>query len=151
NRLVTLGPSIPEELPHVPHFPNHVQVHVRDDNVILVAFADGQHLPARVAEIALAVELADAPRILKARPINGADEVLVRHGVRRLLELPQVLRQPGHGGRRVEYDLGPVQPEAPRPFREVPVVADVDADLADPRLEHRVTEVAGPEIKLLPE
>ena len=31
------------------------------------------------------------------------------------------------------------------------VVADVDADLADVRLEHRVSQVAGPEVVLLPE
>jgi hypothetical protein len=33
----------------------------------------------------------------------------------------------------------------------VPVVADVDADLADGGLEDRVPEVPGPEVELLPE
>jgi hypothetical protein len=33
----------------------------------------------------------------------------------------------------------------------VAVVADVDADLADGGVEHRVAEVAGPEVELLPE
>src|SRR5207244_1196371 len=48
-------------------------------------------------------------------------------------------------------DLGAVQAERPGAFREVTVVADVHADLADGRLEHGVTEVAGPEVELLPE
>src|SRR5688572_32270716 len=53
--------------------------------------------------------------------------------VRRLFELPQVLRQPGHRGRRIEDDLGAVQPEQASPFGEMAVVADVDADRSEER------------------
>ena len=62
------------------------------------------------------------------------DEVAVGDRVRRLLELPEVLRQPGDGRRGVEDDLGAVQAERARAFREVAVVADVDADLARRRV-----------------
>src|SRR5205085_1258120 len=83
---------------------------------------------------------ADAPRLLETGPVDGADEVLVGHRVRRLLQLPQVLRQARDGGRRVEDDLGPGQAEAAGALGEVAVVADVDADLADARVEDRVAE-----------
>jgi hypothetical protein len=44
-----------------------------------------------------------------------------------------------------------VQPEQAAALREVPVVADVDADRRVARLEHGITEVAGLEVELLPE
>ena len=117
-----------------------------------VRFVDlGDELAARVAEVALAVELADPPRLFPAGPVDRADEVLVRHGVGRLLELPQILAQAGDRRRRVEHDLRAVQAQAAGAIREVAVVANVNADLADLRVEHRVAQVAGPEIKLLPE
>ena len=117
----------------------------------LSRLAVDEHLAARVAEVRLPVELADGPRLLGADAVDGADEVAVRHRVRRLLELPQVLGEPGHGGRRVEHDLGAVQAEHARALGEVAVVADVDADARELRLERRVPEVARLEIELLPE
>ena len=110
-----------------------------------------EDLPARIAEVALPVELADVPRRLGPDAVDGADEVAVRDRVRRLLELPQVLRQPRDRRRRVEHDLRAVQPELARALGEVAVVADVDADLRVARLEDRIAEVAGLEVVLLPE
>src|SRR4026208_1633802 len=46
---------------------------------------------------------------------------------------------------------GAVEAEGPGALGEVAVVADVDADLADGRLEDRVAHVPGPEVELLPE
>ena len=69
----------------------------------------------------------------------------------RLFELPEILGQAGDGRGRVEDDLRAVQAERARTFREVPVVADVDADLRERRVEDRVAEIAGPEVELLPE
>ncbi len=68
-----------------------------------------------------------------------------------LLDAPQVLGQAAAGRARDQHDLGTVEAECPGTFREVPVVADVHADLADRRLEHRVAEVARAEVELLPE
>ena len=55
------------------------------------------------------------------------------------------------GGRRVEHDLGAVEPERTPPLGEVPVVTDVDAHLADGRVEDRISTVPGFEVELLPE
>ena len=63
-----------------------------DDDLVLVARRLGDDLPARVREVALAVELADLPRALGPDAVDRADEVAVRDRVRRLLELPEVLR-----------------------------------------------------------
>ena len=71
--------------------------------------------------------------------------------MRGLLELPEILGQAGDRRRRIEHDLRAVQPERARAFGEVPVVADVDADLRERRLEHGISEVARTEIELLPE
>jgi len=69
--------------------------------------------------------------------------------VRRLLQLPQVLRQAGHGGGGVEHDLRAVQTQRARALGKMPVVADVDADLGVGGVEHRIAQVAGPEVELL--
>ena len=111
----------------------------------------GEDLAARIAEIAGAVELADVPGRFGAHAIDGADEVAVGHGVRGLLELPEILAEAGDGGGGIEDDLGAVQAEGARAFGEVAVVADVDADLGEAEIEDGIAEVAGPEIELLPE
>ena len=66
-RLVRLGPAVAEELPGVAHFADLVEVEVGDDELVLVARRLGDDLAARVAEVALAVELADVPRLLRGR------------------------------------------------------------------------------------
>src|SRR5208283_124447 len=75
----------------------------------------------------------------------------VSHGVRRLLQLPEILGESGHGGGRIEYDLRPVQAQDAGALWEVAIVADVDADPGVARLEHRIAEVARREVELLPE
>src|SRR5215207_3997583 len=103
-----------------------------------------------VGEVGRAVEVVVA-EVLDAHPVDGADEVLVRHRGRRLLQSPEIVGQPAAGGRRVEDDLRTVEPQRPPALREVPVVADVDPDAADRGVEGRIAEVAGPEVELLPE
>src|SRR5207247_9463221 len=111
-----------------------------------------RHTPAaRIAKIALAVELADVPWLLVADPVDGADEVAVGHRVGGLLQLPQIFGEPRHGRRRVEDDLGPGQPERARALGEVAVITDVDTDRPHPRSKHRIAEIAGTEVELLPE
>src|SRR5436305_14796791 len=44
-----------------------------------------------------------------------------------------------------------MQTEHPSAFGKMPVVADVNTDLADRRVEHRIAHVPRPEVKLLPE
>src|ERR1051325_762121 len=51
--LICFGPAVAEELPGVSHFLDLIKIEIGDDQFILVARCDGEHLPARVAEIAL--------------------------------------------------------------------------------------------------
>ena len=140
NCSVRFGSAIAEELPDVADVADHVEVHVGDDDVILITlFRLCDELPARVDEVALAVELADAPRFFPTRPIDRADEVLVGNRVGRLFELPQVFAETSNGGRGVEYDFGAVEAEAASAIGEVAIVANVNADLANFRVEDWVT------------
>src|SRR6267142_2704732 len=70
---------------------------------------------------------------------------------RRLRELPEILRQPLHCGRRIEDDFRTVQAEQSSTLGEVPVVTDVHADRRVARLEDRIAEVARFEEELFPE
>ena len=78
-------------------------------------------------------------------------EVAVRHRVRRLLELPQVLREAGDRRRRVEDDLGAVQAEQRARPRGSGGRSRCTRRPSRTGLEHRVAEVAGLEEVLLPE
>src|SRR5436309_9106346 len=95
---IRLRPAVAVELPRVPHFADLVEVELGGDKGVFVALRGGEELAARIAEVALPVELADVPRRFEADAIDGADEVAVRDGVGRLLELPEVLGESGHGG-----------------------------------------------------
>ena len=149
--VIGVGSAVPVELPAVPHGLDEVHVEVPHDQLGLVVVGRLAHeLALGVDEVAGAVEVVVAQR-LDADPVDGADVVLVGHRRGRLLQLPQVGRQAAAGGRRVEHDLGAVEAEGPPTLGEVPVVADVDAHLADRGVEHGVAEVPGPEVELLPE
>src|SRR5215831_2180450 len=87
--LVGLGPAISVELPHIPHLTDLVEVELRGYELRLVARGLGDELTSRVTEVALPVKLADVPRRLVSDSVDRAHEIRVRHGVRRLLELPQ--------------------------------------------------------------
>ena len=110
-----------------------------------------QNLAARIAKIAGAVEVAVIPRRLHADAVVGADIDAVRNRRRRLLQGPEMVAEPPHGGRGIEDHLGAVHGELAPAFGEVPVVADIDADLAERGLEHRIADVAGLEVELLAE
>src|SRR5207247_8281356 len=91
----------------------------------------------------LAVEAADAPRLLGADTVDGADVAAVGHRRGRLLELPEILAEPGHGGGGIDDIFRAVQRQRPPAFGEVAVVADIDAELAVGGLEHRIAEITG--------
>src|SRR5207245_10729044 len=84
-RPVRLWSPVSVELPYVTHFQDLVEVEVGHHDLILVPRGLCDALAARIAEVALAVELADVPRLLMADPIDGPDEVAVGHGVGGLL------------------------------------------------------------------
>src|SRR6266496_3743361 len=148
---VRVRPAVPVERPPVAHLGDQVHVQVPDDQVRVVVVPDiADELPLRVDEVRGAVEVVVA-QVLGADPVDRPDVVLVGHRRGRLLQLPQVRRQAAAGRRRVEDDLRPAQPQRPPALREVPVVADVDADPADRGVERRVAQVARPEVELLQE
>ena len=119
--------------------------------LLVVRVADvTDELATRVDEVGLAVEVVVAER-LDADSVDRAHEVAVGQRVGDLLDAPQVLAQAARRGRRDEDELGAVQAQRPRALGEVAVVADVDADLADGGVEHRVAGVARAEVVLLPE
>ena len=109
---------------------------------------------ARVDDLAGAVEVDGEVAVLVvllADPVGLQHEVAVGDGRAGPSTSHSRLREPGLGGVRVEDHVGAVEAELAPSLREVPVVADVDADLADRGVEHRVALVAGTEVELLPE
>src|SRR5207244_6471746 len=95
----------------------------------------------RVAEVTGPVELCLVERFFHAYTIDGADPVTVRHGVGRLLQLPEIPRERLDSRGWIENQLRPLQAQLPRRFREMPVVADQQAHPADRGVPDRVAAV----------
>src|SRR5688572_3774216 len=150
-RAVGLRPAVAEELPGVADLADHVEIHVVDDELVLVAAGDLLDLAARVDEIALAVEFTDVPGRFLADAVDGADIDAVGDGGGRLLQLPEILAEASDGGGRIDDVVGAVERECAPAFGEMAVVADVDAELAIARLEHRELRRAGLEEEFFPE
>src|SRR5258708_8944717 len=148
---VGLGPPVAEELPGVAHLADLVQVEVSDQHLVLAVRGLGHDLPARAAEVRGAVELMLVQRRLDADPVARRDPEPVGHRVRGLLELPQVLGERLDGRGRVEDELGALESQLAGHLREMPVVADDQAEPAHRPLPYRVAEVARLEVELLPE
>src|SRR5882672_5414759 len=89
-RSIAFRPAVSEELPDISHFGDHVEVEVGDHQFVFVAAGLGDDLAAGIAEVTLAVELADVPGGFGAHAVQCADEVSVGDGVRGLFEFPQV-------------------------------------------------------------
>ena len=100
-------------------------------------------LATRIDEVALPVEIVVAEILLDSDAIDRANEIAVRQGVRHLLDTPQIFGKSARRGRRNQHDLGAVEAERAGALRKMPVVADVDADLAHGRLEDGIAEVPG--------
>ena len=150
-RTVLIGTAIEIEMPGVPNFLNDIEVEVAHDQLLIVGAAQfSDELPLRIAEVALAVKVVIA-MFLDADAIDGADIISIEDGVRSLLNAPKMLAQSARGRRRDEDHLGAVQAEGARAFREMPVMADINTDLADSGIEDGITEIARAEIEFLPE
>src|ERR1043166_2319156 len=91
NCPVSVRPAISEKLPRVANFADLVHIEIGNDELILVACADSEHLSTRITEIALAVEFADVPRRLGSDAVDRADKITVRNCMSRLLEFPKIL------------------------------------------------------------
>src|SRR5579871_98933 len=149
-RFIHFRPPVAEELPGVADLGDEVEGEVGGEYLVLVARRLREDAAARIAEIAGAVEFADVPGRLDADAVDGSDEVAIGDGVSGLFEPPKVLAEAGDRGGWIEHDFRAVQAERARPFGEMAVVTDVDPDLAEAEIEHRVAQVAGAEVILFP-
>src|SRR5260370_11031681 len=120
--------AVTVKLPGITDFLNFIEIQLRDEQFIFIAAGLLNDFPARVAEIALAVEFADLPRMLGADAVDGRNEISISNRVRWLLEFPKIFGEAGDSGRRVVDDFRAVEAEDSRAFRKVAVVADVHAD-----------------------
>src|ERR1700682_5567821 len=84
-RPVAIRTAVAEELPGIPHFGDHVEVEISYQHFVFAPAGLGDDLATRVAEVTLAVKLANIPGGFPADAIDGADEISVGNGVRRLL------------------------------------------------------------------
>ena len=87
-RAVGIGPAIAEKLPRVSHFANHVEIQIGNHQRVLIARRLGNKPPSRIAKITLPVKLTNVPGLFVPDAIDRADEVTVRHRMRRLLDPP---------------------------------------------------------------
>src|SRR4051812_730203 len=116
--VIRLRTAVAVELPGVADFADLVHVEVGDDESVLIARGHRQHLAAWIAEVALAVKLADVPWRFVADAVDGTDKVAVGDGVRGLLELPEIFGESGYGGRGIHHDLSAGETELARALGE---------------------------------
>src|SRR6266851_1099694 len=93
------------KLPDLSYFLDHVEIEIGDQHFIFIAAGLGEDLAARIAEVTLAVKLADIPRLFPAHAIDRTYEVAVRRGVCGLLEFPQIFRESRDSGGRIENNF----------------------------------------------
>src|SRR6266478_10010068 len=108
-RFILVRTAIAEKLPGLADLPYQVEIQIGGKDFVLVPRRLRDNLSARIAKVTGPVKLSDVPRRLDAHAIDGGDEIAISHRVRGLLQLPQVLAQAGHGGGRIEHDLGAVE------------------------------------------
>src|SRR4051812_14980358 len=94
---VRLRAAVAIKLPGVADLANQIEIEIGDHDIVGVPRAFGQYAATRIAEITLAIKLADSPRLLPAGPINRADEVTIGDRVSWLFELPQIFGKARHG------------------------------------------------------
>src|ERR1700722_19645031 len=108
-RAIGLGTAVAEELPEIAHLAHHVPIHLGGDQLVLVRARLGDDLAARIDEIGGAIETADAPGLLGADTVDGADIAAIRRGGGGLFELPEILTQPRDRRRGIDDVLGAVE------------------------------------------
>src|SRR5437868_1956963 len=87
-RFIRIWATIAEELPSFTNFRDHVQIKIGHDHLVFVAAGLRHDLAAWIAEVALAIKLADSPGLFDSDTIYCTDEIAVGDSVRRLFEFP---------------------------------------------------------------
>ena len=101
------------ELPDVAHLANLVEVELGGDQLRLVARRLRHELPARVAEVTLAVELADVPRLLRSPTrLIAPTKYAFATACAGCSSFHRYSDKSRHGRRRIEHDLRAVQVRA---------------------------------------
>src|SRR5260370_13288172 len=126
--------AIAVELPGVTDFLDFIEIQLGDKELILVAAGLLDDFAARIAEITLAVELADLPGSFGADAIAGGNQIAVGDGVGGLFEFPEILGEARDGGGRVVDNFRAVEAEDAGAFREVAAPARVYAAPPPPTL-----------------
>src|SRR5262249_55008476 len=126
---IRLRTAVAEELPYIAHFLNLIKVQISNDDFFFVARSFGNDFSPRCAEVPLAIKLTDVPWVFTSNAIDRSDKVTISDGMRGLFEFPKILAQARHSSRRIEYDFRSVQTQSPCAFREVTIVANVNADV----------------------
>ena len=105
---IAVGSAVAEKLPDFSHFRDHIQVEIGHNDLIFVTARLGDDFSPRIAEIALAIKFADAPRLFNTYTVDGSDEISVRYCMSWLLKLPQIFRQSSDRGGWIENNFGSV-------------------------------------------
>src|ERR1022692_903284 len=87
-RAVAFRPAIAEKLPHLANFRDHVQVEVGHYHFVFIPAGLSDNFAAWIAEVALAVELTNTPRLLDTHAVDRAHEIAIGHRMRGLFEFP---------------------------------------------------------------
>src|ERR1700716_3249363 len=87
-RAIRFRTAVAIKLPDLPYFLDHVEIEIGDQHFVFIAAGLGEDLATRIAEITLAIKLADIPRLFTSNTIDRTDEVSVRGGMCGLLEFP---------------------------------------------------------------
>src|SRR5436305_4331826 len=98
--FIHVGTAVAEKLPGLADLGNHFKIEIGGEDFVFIAAGLGEDSTARVAEVALSVELANVPGRLGADAVDGTDEISIGYGVRGLFEFPQVFTQSGNGSGR---------------------------------------------------
>src|SRR5690606_30127317 len=108
-----------------------------------------QDVAPGIDDVAAAVEPTDVPGRLRPDPIDGADKASVGDRGGRLLQLPEILAEPGDRRRRVDDIVRPAQGKGTPAFGEVTVVAGIDPKATEGGVEYRIAQISGLEEELL--
>jgi len=108
------GPSVSEDWPDISHLGDHVESRSGDYQFVLSRLAWAKIFRG-VAEVTLAVELADVPGGFRPDAIQRADEVSVGERRARVVPAPTGIPKVRPRWRRIEDDFGAIQARARAP------------------------------------
>src|ERR1700740_74876 len=92
--IVHIGTAIAIKLPVGAHFFELYEIQIRDNQLILVFASFSQDAPVGVRKVRRTEKLTDVPGRFGSDSVDSPNKVPVRHGVRALFKLPQIVGVP---------------------------------------------------------